>query len=90
MVDPAPAPDPAPVPVLSDAEAFLAREALENPVPSLEDAVKAAEAGRTRKVIGDRKTRTHSILAGAGFEQPDVGPLDLPDNMFQPRAKGMR
>lgn len=75
-----------------DLAAFLALEALANPVPSLEDAVKAAEAGRTRKVIEDRKLRTQSILAGQGFEQPDkVETMDpLPENLFQDRAKGVR
>ena len=74
------------------AEAFLEREAFENPVPSLEDAVKVAEAGRTRKVIEDRKARTHAILSGQSFEAPTrAETMDpLPSHLFQERAKGMR
>lgn len=77
-------------PVLETLEDFLTRQAREEPVLSLADAVRAAEGARKVRVIADRKERTRNLLMGLSIEAPKARVQDLPDHLHQPRAVGKR
>lgn len=70
-------------------QAFLEREERLNPVPSLEQAVRVANA-RSGRVVQDKKERTHRLLLGLGVEEPDRAPEELPEHLFRPRAVSRR
>lgn len=77
-------------PALETLEDILTRQAREEPVLSLVDAVRAAEGARKVKVLSDRKARTRNLLMGLSIEAPKARVQDLPDHLHQPRAVGKR